>query len=371
MKIIIDSRPLLEKKRGGVSHYTDSIARALLERGRHQYVLFCNARDPDESRLRLADLPPAERRIGAVPNRLLNAGFAFFGRPLIESMAGAADLLYLPNLNFAATKLPSVVTVHDLSFIHYPDFFPARGRLWHRLVNAPELLERAAAIAAVSEHTKADLVETLGIEPEKISVVPPGADDAFRPQTPERIREVRKRYRLPERFFLYLGTIEPRKNLATLIAAFDKLPETANLVVAGARGWLAEDVYAGAGRTRSRARINFLDYVDDADRPALYGAALALVYPSFYEGFGMPPLEAMASGTPVIASRAASLGEVVGSAGILVDPCSVSELAEAMAALAADAALAETLRARGLKQAQKYSWIESAEKLERVFESVR
>ncbi len=370
MRIALDIRPMLETRRSGVANYTARLLRALLARpappGR-SYVLFGNAfgRElPD-------DLPApgrgVEHRFSRYPNRLLNAAMAFAGRPRIEDLTGGADAVYLPNLNFAATERPLVVTVHDLSFERYPRFFSAKQRLWHGLVRPRRLLRRAAFTVAVSRHTKADLVETYGVDPERVAVITPAAGPEFAPAGPGEIGRVRARYGLPREFFLYLGTLEPRKNVGGLIAAFEKIGGSAGLVIAGGQGWLYREIFDRAKRSPAADRIKFLDYVDAADQPALYSAAAALVYPSFYEGFGMPPLEAMACGTPVVASQAASLGEVVGDAGLLVDPYDSAEIADAMKAVLEEPGLARTLRARGLARAALFSWTKSAERLDGLF----
>ncbi|MBI4457640.1 glycosyltransferase family 4 protein [Candidatus Uhrbacteria bacterium] len=260
-----------------------------------------------------------------------------------------------------------MLTVHDLSFIRYPDFFSPKQRLWHTAVRPAMLLRKAAAVAAVSEHTKADLIEMFGLPPERISVVTPAASSAFVPASAEAMADIRRQYRLERPFFLYLGVIEPRKNISGMIAAFDKIGVDADLVIAGARGWLCDDVYAQAESSKKRDRIRFLGPVPEEHKAALLSAALALVYPSYYEGFGMPPLEAMACGTPVIAGHGSSMGEVVGDAGLLVDPHDLSEIADAMDAVSADGRLAADFRARGLLRAKKFSWEKSAESLEKLF----
>ncbi len=369
MRVAIDIRPLLEERRGGVSIYAAETVRALVSRGSHDYVLFSNARGrvptdvPRES-------PTVTHRFFRYPNRLFNASLAFLGAPTVESLTGDVDAVWLPNLNFVATKKPLVVTVHDLSFVRSPRFFTAKQRLWHRLVDAKKTLRRADAVIAVSAHTKADVVETFGIPAERVHVAHPAADPRFRPQSPAEVARVRAALRLPEKFYLYLGALEPRKNIDGVIAAFDRTVGDADLVIAGGGGWLNEDVFRRAAASPKSDRIRFLGYVDEADKPALYAAALALVYPSFYEGFGMPPLEAMAVGTPVVASHVSSLGEVVGDAGLLVDPYAVGEIADAMRAVADDAALVAELGRRGRERAKRFSWQESAARLERVFASL-
>lgn len=389
MRTIIDIRPLLDPQRSGVGHFTAEISRALIARsvaaaaaaaggsddvesGHIDYTLFANGRPstfPEDFSLRGRHYSSS---FSHYPNRLLNAAFAFAGRPLIESLAGPADVLYLPNLNFMATRLPYVVTVHDLSFVRFPQYFSAKQRLWHRLVDFPRKLRGAAAVTAVSEHTRRDLLEMFSLAPERVHVVTPATDHVFEPQPEETVERVRREYGLRSPYFLFLGTLEPRKNVLGLIEAFDLLGEDADvdLVIAGGRGWLNGDVYRRAATSPKRRRIRFLGYAAQADKPALYAGALALTYPSFYEGFGMPPLEAMRCGTPVIASHTSSLGEVVGDAGLLVNPLDPRELAAAMRRVLAEPGLRATLRARGLERAARFSWDESAARLEAIFRGV-
>jgi glycosyltransferase involved in cell wall biosynthesis len=370
MRVAIDIRPLLEERRGGVSIYAAETVRALVSRASHDYVLFSNARGRVPT-----DVPressTVTHRFFRYPNRLFNASLAFLGTPTVESLTGDVDAVWLPNLNFVATKKPLAVTVHDLSFVRSPRFFTAKQRLWHRLVDAKKTLRRADAVIAVSDHTKADVAETFGIPAGRIHVVHPAADARFAPQSPADVARVRAAHLLPEKFYLFLGALEPRKNVAGIIDAFDRLPGDAHLVIAGGSGWLNKDVFRRAASSPKAERIRFLGYVDEADKPALYAAALALVYPSFYEGFGMPPLEAMAVGTPVIASHVSSLGEVVGDAGLLVDPYVVGEIADAMAAVAEGARLRAELSRRGRERAKRFSWEESAARLESVFAAGR
>lgn len=370
MRIAIDIRPLLEPNRAGVPTYTAEMTRALAASGRHDYALFLNA-----ARLAVpADVPPMSPRLShrffSYPNLLLNGGFAFLRAPTIERLVGGIDAVYLPNLNFVATEKPAVVTVHDLSFVRYPRFFTPKQRLWHSLVGARRTLRRAAAIIAVSEHTKRDIIEIFGVPEDRVNVASPGIDPRYRPQSPEEIARVRSKHGLTAPFYLFLGSLEPRKNIEAIIAAHERSATDADLVIAGGKGWLYDGIFRRAAASKKRDRIRFLGYVADADKPGLYAAALALVYPSFYEGFGMPPAEAMAVGTPVVASRAASLSEVVADAGLLVDPYDHGELADAMDAIAREPALAALLRERGLERAKRFSWDASAAVLERVFDGL-
>lgn len=366
MRIAIDIRPMLERRRAGVSLYTANLVRTLVGRGAHEYALFCNAfgkRVPD-------DVPAESNRVfhrfTRYPNKLLNAAFAFTGRPYIEDLVGPADGIYLPNLNFAATRMPYAVTVHDLSFIRYRRFFSLRQRAWHAAVRPARLILGASRVIAVSDHTRRDIMEMFGLPEDRIAVVHPAAGPEFSAASGDDIAAVRRKHGLDSPFLLYLGTLEPRKNVARLIEAYGAASVDADLVIAGGAGWLHKEIFESAGRSPKKDRIRFLGYVDDADKPGLYSAAEAFLYPSHYEGFGMPPLEAMACGTPVVASHASSLPEVVGDAGLLVDPYDVTEIAGAIEAVMTDGPLRERFRREGPRRAAAFTWDRSAERLERV-----
>ncbi len=368
MRICLDFRPLLDERRSGVGNYTAGLLTALARRpGTRdlEYVRWANSlKAPAPSDLSDGPAP----RLTRWPNRLLNATMSIAGWPKIEGLCGGADLIYLPNLNFLATDRPYIVTVHDLSFTRFPQFFSPKQRLWHAAIRPGRLLRRAAAVVAVSEHTKEDIAESYGIAPQKIAVVPPAAGPEFAPAPEAAISSVRLRYGLPPRYFLCVGTIEPRKNLMAAIRSFAALgPSEAVLAVVGGSGYRAATVRAAAAASSATERIRFLDRVPSADLPALYSGAVALVYPSFYEGFGMPPLEAMACGTPVIASHISSLSEVVGDAGLLVDPYRDGDIIDAMSALQQDARLRQTLIERGSERARRFSWEKSAALLESLF----
>jgi glycosyltransferase involved in cell wall biosynthesis len=311
------------------------------------------------------------------PNKLLNAGMRLAAAPAVDRLAGGnADLLWVPNLNFLAASpgLPLALTVHDLSFERYPEFFSTRRRLWHGAVGPRDLCLRAAAVLAVSEHTKRDLVELYGLPPERIAVTHEGCDPSFF-EAPDAsaLAEAATRLRLPERFILHVGALEPRKNHQALLDAFHQLkPQSSfadlGLVLAGPKGWQNGPIRHAIARSPYRESIRLLGFVGTEDRRALYRLASVFAFPSFYEGFGLPPLEAMASGAPTVASFASSLGEVVGDAGILIDPYRPSELADAMAAALESGTLAEELSERGRARAAMFSWEACAKKTAAAFE---
>jgi glycosyltransferase involved in cell wall biosynthesis len=370
MRIAVDIRTLLEINRAGVSLYALNLLRNLTLTGAHEYALFCNS-----SRLAFPTDAPAEsgrvsHHFSSIPNRLLNLSFVFCDWPKIEKMVGGADAVYLPNLNFIATDKPLVVTVHDLSFLRYPQYFSLKQRLWHGLINAERMIGRAVAVVAVSEHTKRDIIDLFAIPERKIHVVSPAVGSEYYCRPPQETSAVRNKYGLPDRFILYLGTLEPRKNVTGLIEAFNRLPDDAGLVIAGAKGWLYKDIYAAAERSPKKDRIRFIGYVDERDKPALYSAATVFAYPSFYEGFGMPALEAMACGTPVVTSHTSSLSEVVGNAGLLVNPGVTDELVMAAESILHDQQFSRRLSELGIERAKLFTWEESARRLEGVFDTI-
>lgn len=270
------------------------------------------------------------------------------------------DLLHMPaNVGPVHGPVPVVMTIHDLAVLRFPERFNRWFAGYARVV-VPRAARAARQIIAPSEATRQDLVELMGLEPEVVHVVPNGVDPVFRPD-PEAAAEVRRRYRLPDRFVLTVGSLEPRKNIPRLLRAFDTLaarPAFADvkLVHVGPEGWQNEAVAATLAGLRHRDRTCFLGYIDHADLPAVYGAATVLAYPSLFEGFGLPVLEAMACGTAVVTSNRSSLPEVAGAAGVLVDPESEEAIAEAVARVVEDAELRGTLEVAGIKEASRYSW---------------
>jgi len=281
----------------------------------------------------------------------------------------------LPRLKDART----VLTVHDLIFLLFPEYhLPLNKWFLNRFM--PLFVRRAHAIIAVSQCTKDDLIRHYTVPSEKITVVYEGVDARFQPVTDlDTLTRVRARYSLPERYVLYVGTIEPRKNLNTLLEAFaglkerpatcDLRPATCDLrlVIVGKTGWLYEGFFRRLRELGLEDQVIFPGFVPDEDLPAIYSAAELFVFPSLYEGFGLPPLEAMACGTPVVVSNTSSLPEVVGEAGLMVDPRDVRALAEAMERVLTDEHLRAELTANGLERARQFTWERAAQETMEVY----
>lgn len=277
---------------------------------------------------------------------------------------GGFDLYHA--LTFVSPLLlarPSIVTVYDLSFIHYPQMLSPARRLYLRLFTGLSC-RRAHRVIAISQSTARDLAESLDIPPEKIDVAVPGyTAEIYRPLPAEAVAAFRRQRGLPERFWLFLGTLEPRKNLVTLLEAYAGLSpnERPPLVLAGGKGWDFEPIFAAVERLGLGDSVYFPGFVPTADLPLWYNSAELFIYPSVFEGFGLPALEAMACGTPVVVSDASSLPEVAGDAGLLVPPHDVSAWTDALQQAGTDAAWRETAQQRGLAYAARFNWQSTAQ----------
>ncbi|MFH1084173.1 MAG: glycosyltransferase family 1 protein, partial [Chloroflexota bacterium] len=284
-------------------------------------------------------------------------------------------LLHAPvNVAPLATTCPTVVTIHDLAVFLFPELFRPARRLYQQTLTRASV-RRAAAVIAVSASTRDDVLTLLGLETERVAVIHNGVGDEMRPCADSAaLAAFRRRHGLPERLILYVGTLEPRKNLVTLIEAYAQVCQRAGgdhaLVLAGGKGWYYDAIYAAVERLGLRQRVILPGFVPQAELALWYNSATLFVYPSLYEGFGLPPLEAMACGTPVIVARTSSLPEVVGDAGLCCDPRRPDELAEAMVALLEDPARRATLAAQGVARAAAFSWGATAGATARLYHQV-
>ena len=284
------------------------------------------------------------------------------------------DLLHVQYTAPPLAPCPVVATIHDLSFEHLPETFKRRSRAQLRLT-VRRTARMARAVIAPSEYSRRDLIETYKLPPERVTVTPLSAAPNLAPVTDEgERRRVRELYGIKGDYILAVGAIQPRKNLVRLIEAYAdlrdarpqaKLPQ---LLLVGGRGWLYGETLDAVDLHSHDGDIRFTGYVREEDLPALYTDALCFVYPSYFEGFGLPVLEAMACGAAVIAGNRTSLPEVVADAGLLVDPFDRSELARAIGRIVDDESLRRKLRARGLERAREFSWRETARRTLEVYE---
>lgn len=371
MRIVIDYTPAVHQG-AGIGRHTRGLVQALapLATG-HNVSLLVFGRGPQP----IQSPPSLPVRVSPVPNRWLTIAWQRLQLPLpVEWLSGATDLYHasdfvLPPLRRAR----SVLTVHDLSFLTVPEHADAGLRRYLSRV-VPRSVARADRILADSVSTRNDLVQLLGVDPTRITVVYPGVEPRFQPQQDAAvIARVRTRYSLGEQpFILGVGTLEPRKNWPGLIRAWTRLREHTGLphrlVLAGGKGWLADGIFAAAAASPCRDDIVFTGFVDDADLPALYSAAATFAFPSWYEGFGIPVVEALACGTPVVCANNSSLPEAAGNAALLVAADDETALARALQRLLEDHTLRAKLRTAGFAQAARFTWTAAAATLWAAYE---
>jgi glycosyltransferase involved in cell wall biosynthesis len=291
----------------------------------------------------------------------------------IETWTGPLDLFHAPDFVLPPVRpgTRTIVTIHDLSFVREPEtVMPGMSPHLNKWV--PHSVERADHVIAVSEATRHDLIELYQTPPEKISVLYHGVTPNFEPVIePGQLAAARQKYGLGEQpFILSVGTIQPRKNYQRLIQALAKLDSAVALVIVGSKGWKYEDIFAEVARLDLAERVHFPGFVAEADLPALYSAATLFVYPSLYEGFGLPVLEAMACGTPVVASNQSALPEVVGEAGLLVNPRDVEAMAAAVSRLLDEPDLRQCLAEAGRARAAHFTWASMAVKLLDLYQKI-
>ena len=371
MRVVVDALLLSARpsyRRSGIARYSERLLGALPAAlaPEDDLIVHAPASVPTSSGL--------ERGWRSAPRRLpleratIRAAWEQAALPLLARRE-SPDLLHgLVNVVPLLAPCPTVVTVHDLAFLRLPELVPARRRRYFAAILRTSV-RRAARVIAVSEHTKADIVDLLRVPPERIAVTPLATDESFRPAAEATLAGFRATQRLDRPYVLYVGNLEPRKNLPALLRAFAAIAPAVphDLILVGAPGWMMGEFHATLGRLRLGGRVRLAGHAAPEVLPLWYAAADLFVFPSHYEGFGLPPLEAMACGTPVIASAVSALPEVVGNAAVTVDPADVEELAGAMRRVLTNPTLAAELRARGLRRAARFSWAQTAAATVRVY----
>ncbi len=368
MKILVDVTTWCPG-RTGVGLYTEHVLRAWQALGQDE-LIFATNKDFSE----FADVPV--QKIG--PQMPIRAAWMQTALAL-QAAKIRPDAAFFPNymapLTMAARvpSVPYVITVHDLAIFLYPETFTFKKRVLQRLL-LPTLARGAAAILTPSEATRRDVLRILPVKPENVVAIPLAADARFNAEPDAAtIQRQREQLRLPRHFLLAVGTLEPRKNLVRLIEAFERIAPAhpdVHLVLAGGRGWKDEGIARTLNASSQKNRIHAVGYVSVEALQVLYREAIALCYPSLYEGFGLPVVEAMACGAPVLTSRGSSLDEVAAGAAVAVNPLSLDEIADGMTRLVNDTALRTQLRERGLARAAELSWDKTAEATRAVFARV-
>ncbi|HAF22492.1 MAG TPA: glycosyltransferase family 1 protein [Blastocatellia bacterium] len=346
---------------GGNESYATHLIEALAEiDGVNSYTLYVTRREA------------VERFTNRWPNFQVRATLPhtpFIRIPLTlgaELRKNPVDVLHVQFTAPPLAPCPVVVSIHDLSFEHLPETFKWRSRTQLRLT-VRRSARQAAQVLALSEYARSDIINTYGISPDKVTAIPLAAPAHFAPVTDDReFQRVRQTYGIQSDYILSVGSIQPRKNLNRLIAAYSSLrrarPEgkLPQIVLVGKCAWLYDETLRVIKELGLSNSVVLTGYVPETDLPALYSGALCFVYPSYFEGFGLPPLEAMKCGTPVIVGNKTSLPEVVGEAGVLVDPFDVDDIASAIARVIGDSNFRSQLRAKGLERSRLFDWRETA-----------
>jgi len=367
MRIGIDARTLSVK--GGPRTYVLNLIEALNKIDEsNEYVIYY------DNKCHVGTFPGIKEVVVKLPNKAL---CLLWDQILLPMKHRTDDVDLIHNTKSAGSlfnNCKSVITIHDI----IPIIFPETEKILNRLywgVQIPLAAKYADHIITVSDASKKDIMSHFNISDEKISVIYNATNNNFKVITDiGTISMVTSKYHLPDKYILCVGTIQPRKNLKILIKAFSKLQHECNikhkLVIAGRKGWLYKDIIELIDKLKIENDIIFTGFIDDNDLPLIYNAADLFVYPSFYEGFGIPPLEAMACGTPVITSNTSSLPEVVGDAGIMIDPHDLDGLTQAMYDVLTNDDLRENMIKKGLERSKLFSWEKTARETLKVYESV-
>ena len=370
MRIAVDARPGVSAGMTGIGYYTRHLLDRMpaLDPGSRYVAWWLDARavaKPFGRPRRFRPAPNLTERWTPFPATWFETLSQRWELPRLEWVL-RFDVLFAPNFVPPPTRSRRlVITVHDLAFAKHPETAPHSTRMWLRRLD--RAVGQAAEVITVSEATRADLLERYDVDPARVTAIAHGVDhELFRPPPEGEVARVRERHRLPSPYLLFLGGLEPRKNLPRLVRAFARIDTEAALVIAGSSvpwnpegGQALRPALEGLPE-RVRERIVFTGYLDDADKVAILGGAAALAFPSRHEGFGLPVLEAMACGTPVLTSNVSALPEVAGDAALLVDPEDEEAIAGGLARLLVDVGLRERLRVAGLARAARFTWDETA-----------
>ncbi|NQT50217.1 glycosyltransferase family 4 protein [Candidatus Kuenenbacteria bacterium] len=369
----------MEKNLTGVGEYTFNLLTHLFEiDSTNNYYLFFNSRKDVAQRIPKFNQPNVHYCQFKYPNKILNLSLKFFKYPKLDLLINKRfktkiDKFFFPNISFFQTECPYLITAHDLSFELFPEFLSLKRKLWHKFINPKKCFQNAEKVISVSKNTKLDLDVRYQLSNVNCSTVYSGISKDFKPlgdgfgpesiPNTKRIKIFRQKHNLPQKFILALSTIEPRKNLDTLVDAFkefNKVKPEYSLVITGPQGWGKQD--KRDKQDERDKQIIWTGFVEAKDKCLLYNLASMFIYPSFYEGFGFPPLEAMASGCPVITTNNSSLSEVCEDAAILIDAHNSNDLLQVMRQMIKPE-IKNYYQNKGIEQAQKFNWELTAQKL--------
>ncbi|MDO8557351.1 MAG: glycosyltransferase family 1 protein [Candidatus Jorgensenbacteria bacterium] len=377
LRILIDARVLGKGRKSGVEEYTRLLSEHLLAADHeNHYIFFTNGLRKPFFPETFESKTNASRLAWRMPNKFLDFSNIVFHRPFLDRKA-QADIVLSPNINLLSTSRKSkrIITFHDLSFLHFPEFYSWRARLWHVLQRYKRGADEASAILTVSHFTARDIVQTLRVPKEKVAVIYPGINPAYKKVSKEAVDDFRARHGLKQPFILFVGVLEPRKNVASIIRSFSVLKSKPafhdlKLVFVGRKGWSYDTIFREI--TDSRAKDDIVLWGDGnyEELTCLYNACEALLYPSFFEGFGFPPLEAQMCGAPVVASNRSSTPEVLGDSALLVDPWNIDEQIAALEAVIGNASVRSRYIEKGFENAKRFSWEKTARDVLNLFKTL-
>ena len=386
MKIGIDISTLTDAYFSGVSEYSYNLIKKIIEKDKkNEYILYFNSFAPKNLEIKSFKYPHVKIMQTRYPNKFFKHIMQnLFKYPKVDKILGNVDLFFSPNLNFFNyTRAPKkIITIHDLSFVRYPEFFSLRRNLWHKTINIKKTLRKYDKIVAVSRNTKNDLIELFDIPENKIQVIYSGVKNDLQKIGEQELNLIKnnhkfkQKYSLPEKFILYLGTIEPRKNIENIIKAFEMFLEKNSgatghkLVIAGASGWKNKNIFKIWKNSLKKNNIKFIGYIDKKDKKYLYNLASLFIFPSYYEGFGFPPLEALACGCPVITANNSSLSEIIGDYSTLINPYDISSITKAIESHCLNKIDNNIFLEKFANIKEGYSWDKCAEKYLNFFEDI-
>lgn len=387
MRIGVDIRCLLTGQKSGIEQYTIKLLEYLLQLDyKNTYVLFyVSYRNIDEKMDQLVQEYPflAKDNVEIKTLKwinfplLLHALWKPLEWPKVDKICGGLDIMWLPSPRLlpVSSKCRLIITFHDLIFELFPQFYTRQSRLWQWQMNYPYLARMATNILTISKSTKNDLIKLYEISPEKIKIVYAGVDELyFRNPDIETTEQLRKKFKINDQFIYYIGSLEPRKNILSIIRSLHYFYESKalksdkiKLVISGSKSWLTNTIFDEIKKLGLENKVIFTGTVSEVEKIAFLHMAQVFVFPTFYEGFGLPVLEAMAAGCPVITSNVSSLPEVTDGAAVLVDPNNQSEINLALEKVLLNAQFANLLATKGKLQAKKFSWTKTALTTLKVF----
>ena len=364
MRIGIDMRAYSGSQYGGIVEYIRRVVGCMVKQGQeHEFKLFYNSRQPIQPLALPSQCSNVYTYEYHYPNKIFFLSTQLFNQPKVDELLGGVDVFLSPHILPIALSdsVRRVLVVHDISFQRFPQFFDAKRRVWHKTMHIKKQLHAAHHILTPSNATKSDIMSLYNIESHNISVTPLGVAYPKQQPSPKNWDILQQQFSLSSPYILSLCTLEPRKNITTLARAFDEIAcepafQNLQLVIAGPFGWLYKDILKRIRESRFANRIVVTGSIPEALKYDLYAHASAFVYPSFFEGFGLQPLEAMNAGVPVVASYSSSIPEVVGNAALLVDPRNAKQIARAIQEVLQDNALRTNLIQAGYTRAQQFSW---------------